>query len=573
MLRYKLYLLGGILLLGLQSTSSYAAVAGEIRTYATRHSIGIEWDVSNDTNHNAQCSVEYRQSGNSADPWKNGLPLYRVDYMGYNMLAGSIFYLTPGKTYDVRLQLTDVDGGNVTELVSESTLSIPVPAIQGSTLYVVPGSGGGSGSKVDPFKGIATAQANVTPGDIVLLGAGNYTGEIEFDVSGEPEKYIIWKAWGNGKATLETIRINGDHLWFEDLDISGHQYGIRTYNNPVDVVVTKNRFTGCNYCIYLNHGGTAWYIADNVIVGDVDPASGSFQGEGIELNHSDNHTVMYNSISRVADGVSYPRKNCDILGNEIFDVSDDGIEPDYGTVNNRIYGNRISNAYHNGISFQPMNGAPWYIMRNQVAAPVESALKFRDSVDRALIAHNTFVGWQGVQKSGSSYLLAVQSNNNLWISMTPWYAWENGSGGTPDWRTNLDYDGFDWGNYQYGFKWGQRYTDLNSFSQETGLQQHGIKVDKNNCFTSLNIPHSPPTSMPKQYFTLKPSCNAVDKGIALPNVNDGFTGGGPDLGAYEVGANLPHYGPRLGSPPPPPSPPPVSGGNSVIPSLTPLLFD
>jgi hypothetical protein len=30
----------------------------------------------------------------------------------------------------------------------------------------------------------------------------------------------------------------------------------------------------------------------------------------------------------------------------------------------------------------------------------------------------------------------------------------------------------------------------------------------------------------------------------LPGVNDDFTGRAPDLGAYEVGRPLPHYGPR-----------------------------
>ena len=30
----------------------------------------------------------------------------------------------------------------------------------------------------------------------------------------------------------------------------------------------------------------------------------------------------------------------------------------------------------------------------------------------------------------------------------------------------------------------------------------------------------------------------------LPNINDGFTGNAPDLGALEVGQPLPHYGPR-----------------------------
>ena len=36
----------------------------------------------------------------------------------------------------------------------------------------------------------------------------------------------------------------------------------------------------------------------------------------------------------------------------------------------------------------------------------------------------------------------------------------------------------------------------------------------------------------------------VDAGTVLPGLTDGFTGAAPDLGAYEQGAALPHYGPR-----------------------------
>ena len=45
-------------------------------------------------------------------------------------------------------------------------------------------------------------------------------------------------------------------------------------------------------------------------------------------------------------------------------------------------------------------------------------------------------------------------------------------------------------------------------------------------------------------FRLKPNSAAVDRGIALPNVSDVFSGSAPDLGALEVGQPMPHYGPR-----------------------------
>jgi hypothetical protein len=52
-------------------------------------------------------------------------------------------------------------------------------------------------------------------------------------------------------------------------------------------------------------------------------------------------------------------------------------------------------------------------------------------------------------------------------------------------------------------------------------------------------------------FRLKPGSAAVDAGVVLPNINDGFTGSAPDLGAYELNRPLPQYGPRppAGAPP------------------------
>jgi hypothetical protein len=45
-------------------------------------------------------------------------------------------------------------------------------------------------------------------------------------------------------------------------------------------------------------------------------------------------------------------------------------------------------------------------------------------------------------------------------------------------------------------------------------------------------------------LTLKPGSAAVDRGVVIPNVTDGYTGAAPDLGAYELGKPIPHYGPR-----------------------------
>jgi hypothetical protein len=43
---------------------------------------------------------------------------------------------------------------------------------------------------------------------------------------------------------------------------------------------------------------------------------------------------------------------------------------------------------------------------------------------------------------------------------------------------------------------------------------------------------------------LNTEAGAVDAGVILPNINDGYQGAAPDLGAYEYGVDMPHYGPR-----------------------------
>jgi hypothetical protein len=45
-------------------------------------------------------------------------------------------------------------------------------------------------------------------------------------------------------------------------------------------------------------------------------------------------------------------------------------------------------------------------------------------------------------------------------------------------------------------------------------------------------------------FKLKPTSKAVDAGVVIPTVNEGFAGKAPDLGALEAGQPLPKYGPR-----------------------------
>jgi hypothetical protein len=91
------------------------------------------------------------------------------------------------------------------------------------------------------------------------------------------------------------------------------------------------------------------------------------------------------------------------------------------------------------------------------------------------------------------------------------------------------------------------FSDLASVQKGTGQEQHGREVDFD-IFQSLVPPD--PNGRHAVYhamdldFSLKPGSSAVDAGVLIPTVNEDFAGRAPDLGAWEVGRPIPHYGPR-----------------------------
>jgi hypothetical protein len=112
--------------------------------------------------------------------------------------------------------------------------------------------------------------------------------------------------------------------------------------------------------------------------------------------------------------------------------------------------------------------------------------------------------------------------------------------------TDVDYDGFDWGDSPEAFRWNnncQRFGDLKKFAEAVGIEQHAIRIRKEQVFNAWVIPGEPSRMLP-QHLSLKENSPAVDAGIVVPNISDDFVGKAPDLGTYELGGETPHYGPR-----------------------------
>jgi hypothetical protein len=532
-----------------------ATTAGQITSYSTIYSIGIEWNLTGDGDHDATATVQYRPVGSSS--WKSFLDLLRVDFAGYNMLAGSIMFLEPATAYEIKLDLTDPDGGNTSETVVVSTRVLPYKPVGGRTFHVVPGSGGGDGSEGDPFQGVAAADSEAQPGDTFLLHAGNY-GDVDFDRDGTAGNYVVWQAAGDGEVTLGNADVGGDYVWVEGITVRDQDNGLT--GGADNVVVSQCRFYNNHKSVLLSSGAEFWYIVDNVIEGDIpieDIGDGAFGGEGIELNKTDGHTVAYNRISLTADGISYARQNVDIFRNDIFYTSDDGIEPDYGFNNIRMWENRVHFPTNNGISFQPMNGAPWYLIRNQVIIHTdEGPLKYKDT-DRYVLLHNTLVNVEpGEFQNNEEHALNAWSRNNLFIAAADAHIWDTESDPV-DWQTNMDYDGFDWGDFDgdpFVYQ-NDGLADVQAFAAATGQQANGIRVFKEACFETLDFEGPPPL------LTLKAGCSAIDAGVVLPGINEDFAGEAPDLGAYERNGAPLQFGPREGGDDAPPPDPPQAPTN------------
>jgi hypothetical protein len=299
------------------------------------------------------------------------------------------------------------------------------------------------------------------------------------------------------------------------------------------------------------------------------------------------HVVAYNAISNFHDGVDVatygnpdgPRDrlpvSIDFYNNDISNMEDNCIESDGGAYNIRVMRNRCFNHGHRALSVQPVFGGPVYFIRNLVYhAPEGGAVKLTASSSGIIFYQNTFIA---AVKPMLGAISNIHFRNNLILgrSETPEvFAVETYTN-----YSSSDYNGFRPNEgAEFSFEWmsppfgvvslyaakpglppqerikqeagsneDRRFKTLKEFSEATGQDGHSVLVDYD-IFQKVTPPDpSDPRILykPSDFdFQLRPGSIAVDAGVRLPNVNDGFTGKAPDLGAYEIGQPAPHYGPR-----------------------------
>lgn len=423
-----------------------------------------------------------------------------------------------------------------------------------------------------------------------------FDGTYLLTAKGTPDKPITIKAAGDGEVIIDgdgAFRLfdvmAADYHIFEGLTIRNAEVafwaGVKDVAGAKGLTVRNNRIESVGVGLVTQYSGSRdFYVADNIFIGRDDPRrvlgwAGPANYGAHPINsyfavkvYGSGHVIAHNAIAFFHDGISVcthgvpdasPADRAvaiDIYNNDIHVTGDDFIEADGGVHNIRVMRNRGVNAAHTGLSAQPIFGGPAYYIRNIVYnTPV--ALKFSNPAG-VYVLHNTIIAENRTAQRVSN----AHFRNNLFLG-TDAPVGISVLGGPTAYST-YDYDGFrpntgakvqySWlgpkpgvmVDYDMPQNQSQSFQTLAELAKATGAETHGIEVDYD-IFESLRPPTPPDSSKPgRPYeaidlsFRLKAGSKAVDAGARLPNVNDGFSGKAPDLGAIELGATEPVYGPR-----------------------------
>ena len=518
--------------------------------FPTIENLSIVWPISGDNNNNGTVLVRYRKSGDSG--WTEGAPLQRVPagvnpeagFSWENKHAGSIFDVDADTAYEIELALTDPDGGTVTRTLSATTRPWPVSGQQGTV--VTPAT-------------IAAELASVSPGDVLVLADGNYSG-FRIPRSGTSGAPIVLRAQNDRNAIVfGEVRFDGlGFIHIVGLTVAGQI----KFNNANDVVVSDCLIrTERDGIVAFGQGASNSLIVNNEVVGPTQwnenalGNEGNNLGEGIVLTGPGN-VIAFNRVKGFRDGISLLEDNAvnqqsiDIYGNDISQCGDDGIEADFSMGNVRVHHNRLTDCFI-AISSQPSLGGPTYFYRNVVYNAVFQAFKLQRSSVGDVLYHNTVV------KAGDGFNVMTEdpfsravSRNNLFIGgpAGTFNEFTNGAGRvvflpSADSTNDFNYDGF--GSIGTGDFIGQIGTttfdglaELRSLTTETNAVQLDLSVFDG----SVGIPANPVEVHAPPNLELAAEGGAIDRGLALAGFNDGFTGDAPDLGAFEEGQVIPVYG-------------------------------
>jgi len=554
----------------------------------TMATLGVKLPFTGDNNGNSSVALQYRASGDSV--WSSGLPLYRVHpevspktagvALAY---AGSIFDLRANTGYDIQLTISDADG-----VVDQTGRKLPSPAtviLSGISTRGIPGDPATPNVvNVSTAAQLAAALANARAGDVIMLAPGTYTGNFRISASGTAQNPIVirgsnsigvdgsyadsTKLDGNNCTGCNILEVYGSYTHVEWLTLQHATRAMRSFNATTANVYRRLHTWDTEYGHTGSNTGAAqtdFVFADNILEGrlawpntcKIDTSCQWSSVDGIAL-YGHGHVVAHNRLSGFGDAIANwfaGARSLDIYGNDVVWNYDDAVELDRAHGNIRFFRNRVANTWE-GVSFQPVYGGPAYIFRNVGINVQNENLKIhpnrRDDPSGFLVYNNTFVSnsfghaWNN-QTGGGCHYFDIQ--NNLFAGPVPLGANEVDVTCSQD-HGNINYNGYN-SDGRFAFKLNGAYQSFGTFADlqaRSPLEHDGQLLTVPACgsvFTScLVAPGDNSTFVQPQDVTPDSASGALDKALVLPNVNDKYTGGGPDIGAVEAGCRAPVYGPR-----------------------------
>lgn len=171
--------MAALLLAAAPASAQDNSTVGNLELYPTYHAVGVRLSYAGDADRDGLGRIEWRRPGETT--WRTGMNMTRINGSRW---AGSLLWLDPGTTYEVRGVIDDPDGGGLV-FGTIATRANPITTSSGRTWHVSKtGNDANNGSSGAPLATIQAAAGRALPGDEIRVQAGIYYQTLDLPKSG-----------------------------------------------------------------------------------------------------------------------------------------------------------------------------------------------------------------------------------------------------------------------------------------------------------------------------------------------------------------------------------------------------